>query len=93
MKLANESKTTDIQMIRNRRQFLLQATAIGASPLLANAQLDDKKKAQIVITYDHYTLNKIMLSKATESMQLEHRKFSKENPLCTNRQSKNLYFV
>ena len=39
-------------MLRNRRKFLLQATALGASPLLANAEADEKKKAQIVITYD-----------------------------------------
>ena len=52
MKLANESKTTDVHMLRNRRQFLLQATAITASPLLANAEADEKKKAQIDITND-----------------------------------------
>ena len=38
MKLANESKTTDVHMLRNRRKFLLQATAITASPLLATVR-------------------------------------------------------
>ena len=87
MKLANESKTTDVHMLRNRRQFLLQATALGASPLLANAEADEKKKAQIVITYDlemsrHYPKRGITewdyqkgnLDEATKEYSLESAK-------------------